>query len=1348
MPAQVAPLVEQIDQLEAPEVAAQRADLCQQVLQQISSRTHPELWGDMQKLLAHSLAQMPEGNRADNIEQEIAAYQQALTIFTQATYPEDWAIIQYEVARLYRARLHGDKVNNIGQAIQIYQAILTLHTEATAPQKWALVQYQLGASYYDRYGNSLVSKPTATDDIDLTITAYKSVLRVYTRDRFPDKWGALQHDLSTAYLLRSQGDTIENANQAIACCEKALTVRTRAVDPEDWATTQKVLAAAHQARSLSVHTEDLETAIRLYQETLEVFDPVTSPWDWALVQHQLGRLYFQRQQGDKTKNLEQAIAAFEQALTVRTRSENAHAWANTQTYLANAHVFRIRGVRADNIETAIALYAAVLAIPLRTAYPKQWARTQHYLSAAYLERIRGERAENIERAIAACERALTVRTRSADPGEWALTQTNLAQAYRLRIQGDQANNVETAISLYEDTLTVYTRAFRPAKWAERQDRLASAYLVRIRGDRVDNIERAIAGYTNALEVYTRDDFPIAWANGQANLSLAYLVRVRGDRADNLEQAIAASQHALTALTHEVFPELWTKTQLTLAMAYCDRLRDSKAENLERAIAIHEQTLTFRTREAHPIQWASTQYALAIVYTARLKGDRVDNFERAIRAYEATLTVRTRKAFPKQWAAIQNALGNAYLKRAQWDVSEGQKHDSAEDFERAIAAYQQGLAVRTREAFPRAWAMTQHNLAVIYDLRLRGDRRENIAQAIACYENALAVLTPDGDPNSYRLAARHLANLYADRGQWSQAQTHYRTALTAAETLYQESLSLESETTELFETNDLYRRATYAQAKVGDLQTAIFTLEQGRARRLSETLQRDRADLTAIRRLNPELSDRYETAAATLRQLESAERRSPEALQADFFTNSPAAEQRLPAQSPQDLRQQIIDARQTLQACLTEIRQLPGHETFLTLPTFGDIAATLQPDQPLIYLLATPNGSLALVMLKPSSSQNKAHQNLELPLPNRQRAGEEGHPAVEITPIWLDQVIEAELHEWLYGPDRDPKLGGWFGAYENSAGDRAAWLKTLHHTTQKLWEPVMAKIVAHLSRTEIQNLTAALIPTGLFGFFPLHAAWTQDISGNRHTACDTITFTYAPNALSLQAARTIAAHTPATSLLAINDPQPTQADPLPSSGYETASAIANFPGKGNWQLCQHENATAAAVLEALPNHAVVHFSGHGTANVDHPLDSGLLMANDVILSLLDLLDLRLKGLRLAVLSACETGIPSRDLLDEVISLSTGLLQAGAAGVVSSLWPVAELSTMLMVKRFYDLWRSDGLEPAQALHQAQLWLRDSTGPELAPYLQPSHPDLATKFAQAPDKRPFAHPFYWAAFTYTGV
>ena len=124
------------------------------------------------------------------------------------------------------------------------------------------------------------------------------------------------------------------------------------------------------------------------------------------------------------------------------------------------------------------------------------------------------------------------------------------------------------------------------------------------------------------------------------------------------------------------------------------------------------------------------------------------------------------------------------------------------------------------------------------------------------------------------------------------------------------------------------------------------------------------------------------------------------------------------------------------------------------------------------------------------------------------------------------------------------------------------------------------------------------------------------------------------------------------------------------------------------------------------------------------------------------------MRLAILSACETGISGTKLPDEVISLPTGLLQAGAAGVVSSLWSVADLSTMVLLSRFYDLWRTDNIDPPEALRQAQIWLRDSDGPAFAPYLESSHPDLAQKLAQEPDQRPFAHPFYWAAFTYVGV
>jgi CHAT domain-containing protein len=157
-----------------------------------------------------------------------------------------------------------------------------------------------------------------------------------------------------------------------------------------------------------------------------------------------------------------------------------------------------------------------------------------------------------------------------------------------------------------------------------------------------------------------------------------------------------------------------------------------------------------------------------------------------------------------------------------------------------------------------------------------------------------------------------------------------------------------------------------------------------------------------------------------------------------------------------------------------------------------------------------------------------------------------------------------------------------------------------------------------------------------------------------------------------------------------------------------------------------------------------------------------MANDERLSLRDLFDLRLTGIRLAVLSACETALPGIETIDEVVSLPIGMLQAGVAGVAASLWSVADISTMMLMARFYDLWRKEGLELPEALRQAQQWVRDTTNGEKVVYFKTLLPEFSTSKMAAetadalykqvirkrPDARDFAHPFYWAAFTYTGV
>jgi CHAT domain-containing protein len=159
-----------------------------------------------------------------------------------------------------------------------------------------------------------------------------------------------------------------------------------------------------------------------------------------------------------------------------------------------------------------------------------------------------------------------------------------------------------------------------------------------------------------------------------------------------------------------------------------------------------------------------------------------------------------------------------------------------------------------------------------------------------------------------------------------------------------------------------------------------------------------------------------------------------------------------------------------------------------------------------------------------------------------------------------------------------------------------------------------------------------------------------------------------------------------------------------------------------------------------------------------MESGLFLAAGERLVLRDILDLRLWDPagwpRLCVLSACQTDQPGTQLPDEVVSLPTGLLQAGYAGVLATQWPIHGEVAALMVGRFYRAWRKEGREPAEALAQAQRWLRDTTNAQKLEDLLAWPGDRAfgsvwrSLRLRPPDERSFAHPMYWATFAYHGV
>jgi len=421
--------------------------------------------------------------------------------------------------------------------------------------------------------------------------------------------------------------------------------------------------------------------------------------------------------------------------------------------------------------------------------------------------------------------------------------------------------------------------------------------------------------------------------------------------------------------------------------------------------------------------------------------------------------------------------------------------------------------------------------------------------------------------------------------------------------------------------------------------------------------------------------------------------------------------------------EIRQARAELDEVIAEIQQVPGFEDFLATPTIEDVTDAAV-EVPLVYLTAAEPGGLALVV--------------------------SGH---DITDVRLDGLTTGAV---------TGVAERFLAAHAAYRSDREAagsdWSSCLRTTTDWLYGEVMGPVGAVLAGRD----SAVLVSGGLLGLLPLHAARTADTTrptGYRYVL-DDVAVSYTPNARALTAARAVVAATRvrADRLVAVADPARTASRPLNSALVECEAAVAAFAGSppplaGN-------GATSDAVRAALEGADVAHLACHGIADLDAPLDSRLLLAGDDDLRLRDLLAMRLR-VRLAVLSACETLPPGTELPDEVVSLPTGLLQAGVGGVVASLWAVPDRATAMLMIEFYRLWRHEGVAPVEALRRAQRWLRDSTNGEKADlyrhaldtgatWLPPRAADdllLILEF-QEQTQREQEDLTAWAAFAYVGA
>ncbi len=361
----------------------------------------------------------------------------------------------------------------------------------------------------------------------------------------------------------------------------------------------------------------------------------------------------------------------------------------------------------------------------------------------------------------------------------------------------------------------------------------------------------------------------------------------------------------------------------------------------------------------------------------------------------------------------------------------------------------------------------------------------------------------------------------------------------------------------------------------------------------------------------------------------------------------------------------------------------------------------------------------------------------------------------ITPDKLE-VIATPIFGKRHSTSLETWLKEWKTSYQNygkitskeQSKESHPWRESMTAQLPQLADILkIPEICTHL--TNIQHLI--LIPHRDLHLLPLHILFSDHL----------FTITYLPS-IQVGIDRLDRKPSDSMSLLLVESP-----DPLLFAEIE-APAIANF--HLNCNTIPSSQATTDNLQEALQQPAdIFHFTGHAYHNTTQPSHSALILKNKQPLTSQEIAKFDLKSYYLVCLSACETGITGKEeLIDEFVGLASSFLAAGAVYALSTLWIVDEISTALMMIRFYQILNAqrcqNKLYPALALKEAQKWLRTITYSKLSDwYLELAKVTYNSSCSQdlrdeanlirrndakmVSQEPPYADLYYWAGFTITG-
>lgn len=869
----------------------------------------------------------------------------------------------------------------------------------------------------------------------------------------------------------------------------------------------------------------------------------------------------------------------------------------------------------------------------------------------------------------------------------------------------------------------------PELRATIQFELGRSYQRRLIGDPVRNLAIAEDHLRSALEA-ARQQAGYLWAAAQSALGSVLIERGTQLDTEDVEDSIRLLEDVVARLDVTEARELWCDAVSHLAAAYGIRADGDRAVNLERALELYERLEPVESVQTDPEQWANTQVRVAVLLMKRLRGKKAENSRRArvhllaaLKIYEevadvgeasstrdklalvaedlddhedalrwlkATLEDRPREVVPRLWARTQLKLGSLML-----DHPEAAREGTAAQMRR------RGLrmleeAVEAYDGLPGSIerGLARRTLARSYRRYRRhlgpesAESADLLAREVAEAQAALEELRHRPDMAGNASAA--LGDALADAKDWVKAAEAFQAAVDVADEQYRACLLRTSREHQLTGLGDLHQRAAYALARAGRPTDAVLCLERGQARVFGEELSPDRDQLRRAAATDAEAGIAYERAADALWLLHS---QSWELTRLGTGGGDRQVEAREAA-----LAGAIEGARADLRAAVARVRKLPGMNSFLTDLTPADLAGAAELGDPICYLAATEWGSVCLS------------------LPASPDADQE--PVVTWPDLTLDEAKDCA---------------------QRLTADPRSVNRELPALLARLGERLMSTVVDGLGSQQ----AVVLVPCGVLGHLPLHAA-AADSGQNPLLAGHAVA--YAPSLRMLLAARRRLSDAAPAMLVTACGP-----DEGLLTREETGLLGAMFEATGGRH---HVARDADDLLAALPAATYVHLAGHGDFDPDDPLASGVEVGNGRI-TLSQLLDVGVRPLwnaRLVTLSACRTAVIDGKLPDEAIGLPAGILLAGGAGVVCTLWDAHDIPALLVMT---DLYRrvlgADDLPPTApraALRDTQRWLATARVQELLDLSWLPASARKRLSASGVPEQPFRLPYFWAPFVLVGV